>query len=631
MASVDLVFSRPYKSGNPVDLVFGDDGGSPGVPDAHLLVAARMPGLRGRVAAHVGKGMVASARMPGLRSASTIRYNTNTPRPMVARVQSVAQQAAAIETGWISRWQKSSVLPAGWAAAAQDAQPLRSHTGLAWQEAQPRGQAVKVQYQQAQRNATGAHRVHWQDGVRARMAMQARAEDARRAHAAVAVRFEETLRDRRVLMHVDAQDAMGLQLGMRFGAGPARPLYLAHQARYQKAMRPPAGRSAITPPRPPDPEHCWQQLVGGPIELLFCKPWSASADLVFFCCKSRPPEPGGQYVIPLLRVYMLVYEIDAVLLPTGERVLLSDVRIESGDDGFGWTLSASGPVHLVDQLAYQAGLPRHIKVSINGIEWVFAVKRPVRSRSASGWHARVSGQSVTSLLGAPYRRPQQWSIGSAMSAQQIALDALQFTGVSLSWTAPDWLVPAAAWSHEGTPLTVVKRLAEAAGAGVRSHRTDAALQVVPQYAAMPWDWAAAVPDVQMPGQIILEDSLTDLEQDLRNGVYVTGTAAGGLVGFVRRTGTQGELLATQISDPLMTDVAAVRARGSIPLADTALRWRQEITVPLITGGTTPGLILPGYLLKVEEPGETWRGLVRNITVQEKAPEVSQTLVVDRYQ
>lgn len=92
-------------------------------------------------------------------------------------------------------------------------------------------------------------------------------------------------------------------------------------------------------------------------------------------------------------------------------------------------------------------------------------------------------------------------------------------------------------------MSVIKRIAEAAGSVVRSHRTDPVLQVLPQYKHMPWDWSTATPDVQMPGQIILQDTLTDLEQELRNAVYVSGSSAGGVVGLVVRSGTVENLLA----------------------------------------------------------------------------------------
>ena len=43
MAGIDLIFNRAFTTGNPVELVFGDDGGGGQVPDATLAVAARMP------------------------------------------------------------------------------------------------------------------------------------------------------------------------------------------------------------------------------------------------------------------------------------------------------------------------------------------------------------------------------------------------------------------------------------------------------------------------------------------------------------------------------------------------------------------------------------------------------------
>ena len=64
MPAIDLVFKRPFKTGNPVDLVFGDDGEGSGIPDAALVIAARMPGLRARAAVHVRKDLVGAARMP---------------------------------------------------------------------------------------------------------------------------------------------------------------------------------------------------------------------------------------------------------------------------------------------------------------------------------------------------------------------------------------------------------------------------------------------------------------------------------------------------------------------------------------------------------------------------------------
>ena len=48
------------------------------------------------------------------------------------------------------------------------------------------------------------------------------------------------------------------------------------------------------------------------------------------------------------------------------------------------------------------------------------------------------------------------------TAQQLALQALDLTGYTLDWDLTDWLVPAGAWSHSGTPLAAVQAIVEAA-------------------------------------------------------------------------------------------------------------------------------------------------------------------------
>ena len=138
MASINLIFNRAFKTGNPVELVFGDDGGAPSIPDVQIALAARMPGLRVRSLVHVRRDLVAAARMPGLRCNALVRYNTDTPRPVVAEMAARAQRAQPVAQGWISGWQDTDALPVDWTATAQDAQPLQEQFGIAWQDGQRR-------------------------------------------------------------------------------------------------------------------------------------------------------------------------------------------------------------------------------------------------------------------------------------------------------------------------------------------------------------------------------------------------------------------------------------------------------------------------------------------------------------
>ncbi len=70
--------------------------------------------------------------------------------------------------------------------------------------------------------------------------------------------------------------------------------------------------------------------------------------------------------------------------------------IMTDDDGFGWSLTASGPADpLLEMLSPVNGEPKQIKVSIDGIDFVFAVEPPERSRRFLEHAVQVRGSSVT--------------------------------------------------------------------------------------------------------------------------------------------------------------------------------------------------------------------------------------------
>ena len=626
MAKVDLLFGRLSEGSLPANLTFGADGDAP-TPNATVTIAGALPGVRGPLRIAVARHLTIHACLPRLRGSVALRYASDTQRPAVNEVRNGFESAMTARHGVQASWQNTEQQQSTNRVNYEAASVLFTTARPTWSDSVRIAAAGQARYQEALSFGRSTSGQRFSHAISLKLGSTNRYQEAQGLGEVLRrLKYQDANRTKRNLTAVRYQEAIPYWTNWMEQGGAAKPQWEGWQGPYQQAMRPPAGQWRPQPPKPHDP--CYIPEL--PADLVFVNPWTGSSDLLFVCDRHDPPEPGATYVIPLLRIYMLVHRIDAILLPSGERVSLSNIRIQCSEDGFAWTLSAAGPARLVEQLAPENGVPRRIKVSIDGIDWVFAVKRPLRTRSFEGWQSQVSGQSVTSLLGAPYRRSTQWVSSDLMTAQQIALSALEYTGVALDWGVEDWIVPAGAWSHEGTPLTVVKRIAEAAGASVRSHRTEPTLFVLPEYKAMPWDWAAATPDVQMPGQIITQDTLTDLEQEFRNAVYVSGSAAGGVLGLVVRSGSAGELLAPQISDSLATDVMMVRQRGAVPLADSALRWRQEITVPLITGGNAPGLLLPGYLLEVQEPGESWRGLVRSLSIQENSPEVSQTITVDRY-
>lgn len=357
------------------------------------------------------------------------------------------------------------------------------------------------------------------------------------------------------------------------------------------------------------------------------------ARIVLVCNRGGPgPGPGRpHYVIPRLTLYMTAHTITAHLLPSMEPVTLLDAQIDTDDGSWCWSLQASGPEHLLEQLAPGAGgLPAKLLVTIDGIEWVFAVERRARTRRFGQHRCSIQGRSVTALLSEDYMPQQSWHNSAAqLTAQQAIAQALDFTGTTIDWAVTDWLLPAGTWSHTGAPLSAALRVADSIGAIVRSHRTLQELSVAPRYAIEPWDWATAQPDVTMPADVIVTDSLEPDVSPAYNAVYISGQAQGVRAHAVRK-GTAGELLAPEVVDGLITHADAARQRATAILGGAGIKERHSLDMPLLTGGTNPGLVLPGYLLHVDDlGGKSWRGLVRGISVRASMPTVRQSITIER--
>lgn len=625
MAEIDLLFHAPRDDGHsPVDLVFGDD--EPAEQVVVLRAAGRITGLRGVVALRTLVLASAQGRITGLRGVARGQININVARPTVGQVPSAWQEATEARAVLRGAYEQAAPVLAAVLERGEAAVPISALLLQTWQQAQRLAHGTQAAWQDGQRVARTLYQAY-EEASRTRAAARQAWQEAQRVGMVSRQQFEEALRRR----HSVAQAfGTGVLRGaaVRTDMQDGRAVRIAVLGRYEEAWHP---RPGTTPPgpKPPIDPPCYVPAIGGPVNLVFVEPWSSSAQLVFVCCKVGPnPEPP-RYVIPLLRVYMTVHTIDAVLLPGLERVPLQSLSITTNDDDYGWTMTASGKLSLLDQLAPRQGVPQQIRVTIDGIQWVFAVDPPARTRKFPEHTVQVTGRSVTSLLAAPDFPSTDWASTMPRTAQQLVLEALDLTGVGLDWQLDDWLVPANIWSHSGTPLSVAQRIAEAAGGVVRSHRSEPRLQIAPRFPHMPWAWGDAVPDVRMPAQIITSDSLQAVRAARYNAVYVAGAGQGLPLGHVVRAGTAGDRLAPQVTDTLITDIVAARLRGQSVLAASAITHQQPITVPLLTGGTNPGLILPGYLIEVQEQAETWRGLVRGVTVSVDAPSVRQTLDVER--
>lgn len=618
-SAVDLTFEYPaFSSGaTAVDLTFGATLG----PPPGTVYAATLSGkftLRGTATLNYNVGV-----WRGLQSDTVARHQTAIDKhkaiagawaPSAAGIvahalpfDSAPSMPAATVIAWSlpmgapqqasAAW-GTTATPTGASASNQWQAPNRAHNNASapWQRGMPVGRSDRAQYGHGK--PAHRHDTHpWQKG---------------RAHQSVAdSRFSRSGKP------VAARTATPWQqtlVVVSYGGPRFLPL------------------PAVAPPVRPD------TVVG----LQFCQAYSGTGnpangfELVFGrypCTGLLPAAP--LYILPA-RFYMAVHQIEARLLPSLAPLPIFDVSLSADSGSFGWSFSASAPPDAFDALTPIGGLPTSIRITLDGLQWVMVVDSLQRTEQFGKRATRISGRSATALVGSPYSREIARLSTTARNAQQLAAAALDLTGVALDWGIDDWLVPAGAWSHSGTPLAAVQAIAEAAGGYVNSHRSDPTLLVRHPYPTLPggviggpWNWAGvAVPDVELAPSAIITSSIDRRDGPDVDGVYVSGTAQG-VLAHVKRMGTAGAKLASMISDPLITSNIAAQQRGLSVLGAAGAKHLVQISLPVLTGASQPGVLDVGQLVQINE-ATPWRGRVRSVSVQAAQPKVRQTITLERH-
>lgn len=331
-----------------------------------------------------------------------------------------------------------------------------------------------------------------------------------------------------------------------------------------------------------------------------------------------PPPLATLYILPA-RYYMAVHSLTAHTLPDLTQFAIKDVSLSADAGSFGWSFGASGRLELFDLLAPSAGLPAQIRITLDGMQWAFIVDSLVEEERFGQRGVRIGGRSVTALVGAPYSREAARLNTSGMNAQQLAEAALEFTGVSLDWGIPDWLVPAGSWSHVGTPLAAVQAIVEASGGYLQSHRTLAQLQARHPYPDLPggipggpWNWYGAFPaDVELAPDSLVTRAIERKDGPDINAVYVSGTTAGPNA-FYKRDGTAGEKRASPVTDPLITAEVVARMRGRSIVGAAGAKHMVRVDLPILTGPSQPGVLNVGQLVQVNT-AQPWRARVRSVS------------------
>ncbi len=335
------------------------------------------------------------------------------------------------------------------------------------------------------------------------------------------------------------------------------------------------------------------------------------------------------------RFYMVTHNVFAQRLPDMVDVPIFDATVSADSGSYCWSLSATGPASLMTLLAKVDGLPARLQVSMDGVLWVFAVV-PRINREFGKSTVYVQGRSVSALISDPYvRATTRNNAGGDATAQQLALDALQYTGIDLDWGITDWLVSSGGWNHRGTPLDAVQTIAQAAGGYLQSHRSLPTLQVRHPYAqrvgdqpGAPWGWATGSADVELAADAVITDAQDPDDSPDINAVYVSGTTSG-VLALVKRTGSAADKLADMIADPLITHVDAARQRGLSILGGAGQKYTVPLDLPVLTNSGQPGVLDVGQLVQVNT-ATPWRGRVRGVSVHAKMPTLRQTVTLERH-
>lgn len=416
-------------------------------------------------------------------------------------------------------------------------------------------------------------------------------------------------------------------------AGTARHLKRATKLPWEYAKTPNYGHEA--PPIVPPVDNIYQ----GTGLLNFICPWLdyAGDDIrlnfaKYQCDAEAPAQPGETVIVPVKRVYMVINNVSLrrvdgnVLLPTFSLSLSIDA------DSWTWGFNAALPDTTLDAIEPGSdGTPVELEAVINGTGYRVLAEQISRDRSFGRAAIRVSGKGKSAILGAPYAPIQNFSNASAArTAQQLMNDALTVNGASIGWTVnwglTDWLVPTGAWAHQGTYITALNAIAEAAGGYIQPHPTQKQLNVLARYPTAPWNWGSLTPDFELPSDVTTREGIEWLERPRYNRIFVTGEGQG-VLGQVTRAGTAGDILAPLVTDALITHADAARQRGLSVLADTGRQAHLSLRLPVLA---ETGVIQPGKFVRYVDGSTIRIGIVRSTAIEVGMPEIWQTIGVETH-
>ncbi len=350
-----------------------------------------------------------------------------------------------------------------------------------------------------------------------------------------------------------------------------------------------------------------------------------------------PAPPGGTPAVPNTTARFVMAAADSVVqvhapevldLRDGLPVEVSSGTITADAANVFWALQADCPESAYAKLS-AGDQPPTVRVTLApGQVWEFVVESVTRQRTFAASRVAITGRSITCAAGSPYQPEQAWRIDGDTTAAQIAATANVYTQLELVWAVQDWPVPDGVFNYTGTPLGVVKRVADAVDAVVQSDRSAYQVQVLPRYPVLPNEWGTVPPDVEVELGAVASEGFQSRKQPAYDGVFLFGQQQGAAA-LVRLAGTSGANLHPSITDALLTDDAACAQRGAAVLGNSGDQQDHTLRLPVLTGAGEPGVFELNWLARIVEPTVTWYGLVRRVQCQFGFGNLAQIVELER--
>ncbi len=604
---VDLVFSESPAE-NPTELVFGGvDVTLPPVPDLHGSLAGTFPAM----ACH-----------------GVVSYLSDTARPMVGRINNAWQKAEQTESSVKTSYQ---VMLASHAKSQDN-----------WQIAKPlfaRGQVKLAHTLIGNRASTTTRHAEAAQVEIGRLSSFASMSPVARTSTRTSWQEARLVKTERLSAFQSMQpvarasrlsgwgDARRNLEQMQDGFQRAGTFQVVDRSGFEKARKPLPGKSGDV--LPPVKQSCYVPPNGLHVDLLFAAAWADSSSLVFSCERTTPPV--NTIVIPVKRTYIMLNDVQLRRVEGNHILPATTLQMQIDMDSWTWSFSTSMPASALPLVEPgQAGDRVILEASVNGQKFSLLAEDIQREKVFGKSTISIGGRGLSAMLADPYSPIVTFKNDIERTAQQLMNDALMINGVpigwSVDWRIDDWLVPAGVWSHQGSYMSALTTIASAAGAFIQPDPTALTLRVLPRYPVKPWEWASATPDIELPSAAVTKESISWTDKPNYNAVYVSGSTAGGILGYVKRAGTAGDKLAPMVTDVLITDSAPARQRGIAILAETGRNAAYSLSLPVLPES---GIIMPGKLTRYVDTGQVM-GVVKGLSLSTELSKVRQIIEVQKH-